>query len=69
LFFLSPGKPPDLHGRCGVFQNDPRMVEAAFAELLSGKFAKKFNRVVFTVYDRTKQEDNLRSSAEAFLSS
>ncbi|MET9324787.1 TIGR02452 family protein [Streptomyces sp. NPDC003038] len=37
---------------CGVFQNDPAEVAAAFRGLLAGRFAGVFERVVFGVLDR-----------------
>ncbi|MEU6641238.1 TIGR02452 family protein [Saccharomonospora sp. NPDC046836] len=39
---------------CGVFGNDPEVVAAAFAELLTGDgpFAHRFTHVVFAVLDR-----------------
>ena len=40
---------------CGVFQNDPAMVAAAFRDLLvGGRFDGRFERVVFAVLDRTR---------------
>jgi uncharacterized protein (TIGR02452 family) len=44
---------------CGVFRNDPAQVAAAFRGLLvdgdgGGRFAHRFDRVVFAVLDRTK---------------
>ncbi|MCJ0875103.1 TIGR02452 family protein [Streptomyces sp. AP-93] len=40
---------------CGVFQNDPAQVAEAFRELLAGRFAGVFERVVFGVLDRKPQ--------------
>lgn len=44
---------------CGVFRNDPAQVAAAFRALLvdegaGGRFAHRFDQVVFAVLDRTK---------------
>ncbi|WP_329140368.1 TIGR02452 family protein [Streptomyces sp. NBC_00670] len=41
---------------CGVFRNDPAQVAAAFRGHLAdgGRFADRFDRVVFAVLDRTK---------------
>lgn len=40
---------------CGVFRNDPAMVAECFASLLkSGPFANAFDRVIFSIYDRSK---------------
>ncbi|MGW3464716.1 TIGR02452 family protein, partial [Streptomyces olivaceoviridis] len=40
---------------CGVFQNDPAQVARAFRTLLGpdGRFARRFEHVVFGVLDRT----------------
>jgi uncharacterized protein (TIGR02452 family) len=42
---------------CGVFRCDPTLVAGVFSELLlgDGKLAGAFERVVFAVYDRTKE--------------
>ncbi|MFJ3921678.1 TIGR02452 family protein [Streptomyces sp. NPDC090022] len=37
---------------CGVFQNDPAQVATAFRDLLRGRFAGAFDRVVFAILDR-----------------
>ena len=41
---------------CGVFQNDPEQVAGAFRALLAdgGRFAERFDHVVFGVLDRTQ---------------
>ncbi|MHC5256637.1 TIGR02452 family protein [Streptomyces sp. UC4497] len=39
---------------CGVFRNDPGQVAEAFRALLEGRFAGRFEQVVFAVLDRTK---------------
>lgn len=39
---------------CGVFRNDPGQVAEAFRALLEGRFADRFEQVVFAVLDRTK---------------
>jgi uncharacterized protein (TIGR02452 family) len=43
---------------CGVFRNDPALVAATFAELLTGagRFASAFSEVVFAIYDRTPEQ-------------
>ncbi|MGA4838324.1 TIGR02452 family protein [Streptomyces sp. G45] len=39
---------------CGVFQNDPAQVAAAFHTQLHGRFAGRFRHVTFAVLDRTR---------------
>ncbi|MFJ9082414.1 TIGR02452 family protein [Streptomyces sp. NPDC102384] len=39
---------------CGVFRNDPGQVAEAFRAPLEGRFADRFEQVVFAVLDRTK---------------
>ena len=41
---------------CGVFQNDPEQVAKTFAELLK-TWGRRFDRVTFSVYDRTRRQD------------
>jgi uncharacterized protein (TIGR02452 family) len=41
---------------CGVFQNDPEQVAATFAGLL-GPWGRRFERVAFSVYDRTRKQE------------
>nr|WP_203645525.1 TIGR02452 family protein [Streptomyces sp. SID14478] len=40
---------------CGVFRNDPAQVAEAFRALLDGRFAGRFEQVVFAVLDRTRE--------------
>jgi len=53
---------------CGVFRNDPRAVARTFAELLDtpGRFAGRFEEVVFAVFDRSQDEATFRAFAEQF---
>lgn len=52
---------------CGVFRNDPKEVAAAFAGWLrSEAFARAFARVVFAVFDRSKDRSTLRAFELAF---
>ena len=53
---------------CGVFQNDPGHVAAAFRDLLGagGEFARTFDRVVFAVLDRAARQPNLTAFRAAF---
>lgn len=45
---------------CGVFRNDPHLVAAAFDDSLRRPaFAGAFDRVVFAVYDRSRDQTNL----------
>jgi uncharacterized protein (TIGR02452 family) len=46
---------------CGVFRNDPVEVAAIFRGLLDGAFRGVFERVVFAVYDRSKEQKTLRA--------
>ncbi|MER5967006.1 TIGR02452 family protein [Streptomyces sp. NPDC002057] len=50
---------------CGVFQNDPEQVAAAFTALLTGdgRFAGHFEEVVFSVLDRAKGTPTLAAFA------
>ncbi|WKX73931.1 TIGR02452 family protein [Streptomyces sp. XD-27] len=53
---------------CGVFQNDPAQVAAAFAGELTGagRFAGRFERVVFAVLDRRTDSPTRAAFADAF---
>ncbi|MEV6655151.1 TIGR02452 family protein [Streptomyces sp. NPDC051219] len=53
---------------CGVFQNDPAQVAAAFRTLLTGdgRFSGHFDRVVFGVLDRRPDSPTRVAFAEAF---
>jgi uncharacterized protein (TIGR02452 family) len=56
---------------CGVFRNDPQMVAATFARLLThtGDFATAFQEVVFAVFDRTGGQETFGAFAETFIPS
>ncbi|MCH0541578.1 TIGR02452 family protein [Streptomyces sp. MUM 203J] len=53
---------------CGVFRNDPARVAAAFGVLLTGagRFAGHFDRVVFGILDRTREQHTLGAFRAAF---
>ncbi|MFF3561113.1 TIGR02452 family protein [Streptomyces sp. NPDC002574] len=53
---------------CGVFRNDPARVAAAFRGLLvpGGRFAERFDRVVFAVLDRQRDAPTRAAFAAAF---
>lgn len=51
---------------CGVFRNDPSEVAATFARLLRGAYAGAFERVVFGVYDRSRDKATLHAFERAF---
>ena len=52
---------------CGVFRNDPRVVAAAFACHLRGRFAGQFTRVQFSVLDRSPESRTFEAFAEEFV--
>lgn len=53
---------------CGVFRNEPAQVASAFAELLKppGRFARAFQEVLFSVYDRGEPPSTFRAFEHAF---
>lgn len=52
---------------CGVFRNNPAQVADAFAEWLGSKrFAGLFDRVVFAVYDTSKERTTLKAFEQRF---
>jgi uncharacterized protein (TIGR02452 family) len=52
---------------CGVFRNDPEEVAGIFADhLASPRFERAFARVVFAVYDRSKEQENRRAFDRRF---
>ncbi|MEM7345257.1 MAG: TIGR02452 family protein [Chloroflexota bacterium] len=52
---------------CGVFRNQPAMVADAFGTwLTSPEFTGCFDRVVFAVYDPTKQQETLKAFQARF---
>lgn len=53
---------------CGVFRNDPAHVAAAFRGLLvpGGRFAERFDRVVFAVLDRQRDAPTRAAFGAAF---
>jgi uncharacterized protein (TIGR02452 family) len=53
---------------CGVFRNDPTVVAAAFAGHLMGKWAGRFERVVFSVLDSSATQGTYEAFRTAFRS-
>lgn len=52
---------------CGVFGNDPALVADAFGRWLeSDKFAGVFDRAIFAIYDRSKQQATLSGFKQRF---
>ena len=52
---------------CGVFGNNPRMVANIFHQWLTGNiFQGAFDRVVFAVYDRSKQQKVYQAFCDQF---
>jgi len=52
---------------CGVFRNDPVLVADAFGSWLeSARFAGVFDRVVFAIYDSSKQQATLSAFRQRF---
>ncbi|MCD9145756.1 TIGR02452 family protein [Streptomyces albireticuli] len=51
---------------CGVFMNDPAEVAAAFRTPLTGRFADRFDRVVFAILDRRADSPTRAAFAAAF---
>jgi uncharacterized protein (TIGR02452 family) len=52
---------------CGVFRNDPREVAEIFGRWLEHpRFRGAFDRVVFAVYDRSRDQENLRAFEARF---
>lgn len=51
---------------CGVFRNDPRTVAEVFSELLTGEFNGCFGRVVFAVFDSSKNQAVIGDFREVF---
>ena len=53
---------------CGVFHNEPRKVAGYFAHYLTkdGKYDGAFRKVVFAVFDRSKNQENINVFREIF---
>lgn len=50
---------------CGVFRNDPAKVAAYFHDVLIGQgYEKLFDRIVFAVYDRSRDQQTLKAFQE-----
>lgn len=53
---------------CGVFQNNPEDIASWFASFLKkeGKYGTCFEKIVFAVYDRSKNGDNIAAFERTF---
>lgn len=51
---------------CGVFRNDPALVAHVFASLLRGAYSGAFERVVFAIYDRSREGATLAAFRREF---
>lgn len=51
---------------CGVFRNDPAEVAQVFAELLRSTYAQSFARVVFAIYDKSRDGGTLKAFERVF---
>lgn len=53
---------------CGVFQNDPAVVARTFHTYVAAgaPFSRNFQRIVFAVYDRSRDQATYRAFAERF---
>jgi uncharacterized protein (TIGR02452 family) len=53
---------------CGVFQNSPHDIARYFAGFLAGngKYAGCFRKVVFAVFDRSKNQENINAFRKVF---
>ncbi|MCZ4151919.1 TIGR02452 family protein, partial [Escherichia coli] len=50
---------------CGVFRNDPAKVAAYFHDVLIGQgYRNRFDRIVFAVYDRSRDQQTLKAFEE-----
>ncbi|MFK7031453.1 TIGR02452 family protein [Flavobacterium oreochromis] len=51
---------------CGVFRNDPQMVAELFKKVIDQEYANAFKRIVFAIYDRSKEKLILKAFEEVF---
>jgi uncharacterized protein (TIGR02452 family) len=51
---------------CGVFRNDAETVARLFREALDGKFKRQFRRIVFAVFDSSKDASKFNAFHELF---
>ena len=53
---------------CGVFRNEPRKVAGYFVHYLAkdGKYDGVFRKIVFAVFDRSKNQENISAFREVF---
>ncbi len=53
---------------CGAFGNDPKLIAKLFRENLRSKFFNVFKRVVFAIYDSSKEQNIYNAFAKEFAS-
>ena len=51
---------------CGVFRNDPSLVAELFKEVIEKHYAKAFKKIVWAIYDRSKEKLVLKAFQEVF---
>ncbi|MFK6999443.1 TIGR02452 family protein [Flavobacterium oreochromis] len=51
---------------CGVFRNDPQMVAELFKKVIDQEYANAFKRIVFAIYDRSKEKLVLKAFEAVF---
>lgn len=51
---------------CGVFRNDPSMVAQLFKKVIEKHYAKAFKKIVWAIYDRSKEKLVLKAFQEVF---
>ncbi|POR29459.1 TIGR02452 family protein [Flavobacterium columnare] len=51
---------------CGVFRNDPQMVAELFKKVIDKEYANAFKRIVFAIYDRSKEKLVLKAFEAVF---
>ncbi|ANO49537.1 hypothetical protein Pf1_01292 [Flavobacterium columnare] len=51
---------------CGVFRNDPSLVAQLFKEVIEKHYAKAFKKIVWAIYDRSKEKLVLKAFQEVF---
>lgn len=51
---------------CGVFRNDPSLVAQLFKEVIEKYYSKAFKKIVWAIYDRSKEKLVLKAFQEVF---
>ncbi|MFK7050977.1 TIGR02452 family protein [Flavobacterium davisii] len=51
---------------CGVFRNDPSLVAQLFKEVIEKHYSKAFKKIVWAIYDRSKEKLVLKAFQEVF---